>query len=116
VIAGIGLRGSTEILWRAMLSPYKRGNELGEEELARLAEAISSTLGGAIEHYEASCGCRSGQTPRCPADPPPRGRAVSALRDRVAGGALRDHVIAYCPTCQTGGRILKDRRLSRLLR
>ena len=52
VIAGIGRSWVDEILWEARLSPYKRGADLDEEEPARLREAIVSTLGRAIEHYE----------------------------------------------------------------
>jgi formamidopyrimidine-DNA glycosylase len=117
VIAGIGRSWVDEILWRAMLSPYKRGNELGEEELARLAEAISSTLGGAIEHYEAVVRLPIPDKLPMPLlihrhEGEPCPRCATVLR----AVHFEDHVIAYCPTCQTGGRILKDRRLSRLLR
>jgi formamidopyrimidine-DNA glycosylase len=117
VIAGIGRSWVDEILWRAMLSPYKRGNELGEEELARLAEAITSTLGGAIEHYEAIV-----QLPIPDKLPMPllihrhEGEPCPRCAGELRAVHFEDYVIAYCPTCQTGGRILKDRRLSRLLR
>ena len=116
-IAGIGRSWVDEILWRAMLSPYKRGNELGEEERARLAEAITSTLGGAIEHYEAIV-----QLPIPDKLPMPllihrhEGEPCPRCATELRAVHFEDYVIAYCPTCQTGGRILKDRRLSRLLR
>src|ERR1700686_2152818 len=51
-IAGIGRSWVDEILWQAHLSPYKRGNDLDQDELKRLRQAMLSTLGGAIEHYE----------------------------------------------------------------
>jgi len=116
-IAGIGRSWVDEILWRAMLSPYKRGNELGEEERARLAEAITSTLGGAIEHYAAIV-----QLPIPDKLPMPllihrhEGEPCPRCATELRAVHFEDYVIAYCPACQTGGRILKDRRLSRLLR
>ena len=116
-IAGIGRSWVDEILWRAMLSPYKRGNELGVEVRARLAEAITSTLGGAIEHYEAIV-----QLPIPDKLPMPllihrhEGEPCPRCATELRAVHFEDYVIAYCPTCQTGGRILKDRRLSRLLR
>jgi formamidopyrimidine-DNA glycosylase len=116
-IAGIGRSWVDEILWRAMLSPYKRANELGEEERARLAEAITSTLGGAIEHYAAIV-----QLPIPDKLPMPllihrhEGEPCPRCATELRAVHFEDYVIAYCPACQTGGRILKDRRLSRLLR
>jgi formamidopyrimidine-DNA glycosylase len=116
-IAGIGRSWADEILWEARLSPYKRGCDLDADEAQRLQQAISQTLGGAIAHYEQVLRLpipdklpmplqvhgREGQPcPRC-------GQTLLAVH-------FEDHVIAYCPACQTGGRALKDRRLSRLLR
>jgi formamidopyrimidine-DNA glycosylase len=117
VIAGIGRSWVDEILWRAMLSPFKRGNELDEEERARLGKEIASTLGGAIEHYEAVV-----QLPIPDKLPMPllihrhEGEPCPRCGSELRAVHFEEHVIAYCPTCQTGGRILKDRRLSRLLR
>jgi len=116
-IAGIGRSWVDEILWQATLSPYKRGADLDERELRRLSEAIVGVLGGAIAHYEQTVGLpipdklpmplrvhrHEGQPcPRC-------GTTLRAVH-------FEDYVIAYCPACQTEGRVLKDRRLSRLLR
>jgi formamidopyrimidine-DNA glycosylase len=116
-ISGIGRSWVDEILWQARLSPYKRGADLDREELERLREAITETLDQAIEHYE--------QVIRLPipdklpmplkvhrheGEPCPRcGRTLEAVH-------FEDYVIAYCPDCQTEGRVLKDRRLSRLLK
>lgn len=117
VIAGIGRSWADEILWEARLSPYKRGSDLDAGELTRLQQAISQTLTGAIAHYEQVLTLpipdklpmplqvhgREGQPcPRC-------GQTLLAVH-------FEDHVIAYCPACQTEGRPLKDRRLSRLLK
>ncbi len=116
-IAGIGRSWVDEILWRARLSPYKRGGDLDEEELERLREAILSTLGLALEHYE--------QVIKLPIPdklPMPlevhrhEGEPCPRCAGTLAAVHFEDYVIAYCPACQTDGRVLKDRRLSRLLK
>ena len=116
-IAGIGRSWVDEILWTAMLSPYKRGNDLEPEEHERLSQAIVETLGGAIARYEESVRLPIPdklpmplQVHRHEGDPCPR--CATTLR----AVHFEDYVIAYCPKCQTEGRVLKDRRLSRLLR
>lgn len=117
VIAGIGRSWVDEILWQARLSPYKRGADLDEEEAAALRAAIVGCLDGAIEHYE--------QTVRLPIPdklPMPlkvhrhEGEPCPRCGDTLLAVHFEDYVIAYCPTDQTEGRALKDRRLSRLLR
>jgi formamidopyrimidine-DNA glycosylase len=117
VIAGIGRSWVDEILWQAMLSPYKRGADLDGAEAERLRGAIVELLGGAIAHYE--------QVVTLPIPdklPLPlrvhRHQGEPCPRDATTLQAVHfeDYVIAYCPTCQTDGRVLKDRRLSRLLR
>ncbi len=117
VIAGIGRSWVDEILWRSELSPYKRGSDLGEDELGRLQEQIPQTLGGAIAHYESVLALPIPDKLPMPlivhrheGDPCPR--CASTLKSVH----FEDYVIAYCPQCQTEGRVLKDRRLSRLLR
>jgi formamidopyrimidine-DNA glycosylase len=117
VIAGIGRSWVDEILWVAQLSPYKRGSDLDEQETERLRNAIIETLGAAISHYERQIGLpipdklpmplriHRHQGESCP-------RCATTLR----AVHFEDYVIAYCPACQTEGRVLKDRRLSRLLR
>ncbi len=117
VLAGIGRSWVDEILWHAMLSPFKRGNDLDEEERRRLSEAITSTLGAAIAHYEAVV-----RLPIADKLPMPllihrhEGEPCPRCGSELGAAHFEDYVIAYCPTCLTGGRILKDRRLSRLLR
>jgi formamidopyrimidine-DNA glycosylase len=116
-IAGIGRSWVDEILWSAMLSPFKRASDLDDEERARLAEAIAQTLDGAIAHYEQVVALPIPdklpmplQVHRHEGEPCPR-CAVT-----LHAVHFEDYVIAYCPQCQTEGRVLKDRRLSRLLR
>jgi formamidopyrimidine-DNA glycosylase len=117
VLAGIGRSWVDEILWEARLSPFKRAGELSEQETADLEGAIEQTLGGAIEHYE--------QTVRLPIPdklPMPlkvhrhEGEPCPRCATKLEAVHFEDYVIAYCPSCQTGGRTLKDRRLSRLLK
>jgi formamidopyrimidine-DNA glycosylase len=116
-IAGIGRSWADEILWEARFSPYKRGGELDADEAARLRDAIVSTLGRAIAHYEEAI-----ELPIPDKLPMPlqvhrrQGSPCPRCGSTLAAVHFEDYVIAYCPTCQTDGRVLKDRRLSRLLR
>jgi formamidopyrimidine-DNA glycosylase len=116
-IAGIGRSWVDEILWEATLSPYKRGADLDPVELATLRKAIVATLDRAIAHYEALVTLPIPDKLPMPllvhrheGEPCPRcGTTLEAVH-------FEDYVIAYCPTCQTEGRTLKDRRLSKLLK
>jgi formamidopyrimidine-DNA glycosylase len=110
-LAGIGRAHANEVLWEARLPPFRISTELSDEEVERLANAIHDDLSRALElrlqgkgdaavyrvhgHYGEPC-------PRC---------GETLLRVD-----FEEHTITYCAACQTGGRILKDRRLSRLLR
>ncbi len=115
-ISGIGRSWVDEILWEARLSPFKKGSELNDEEVEQLHAALH-VLGDAIDHYEETIGDqlpdkipmplkvhkREGQPcPRC-------GTTIEAV-------FFSEHQTNYCPAEQTGGRVLKDRRLSRLLK
>ena len=110
-LAGIGRAHANEILWEARLSPFRLSTDLGADETDVLASAIHADLSRALELRLAGKGDAAvyrihghfGEP--CP-------RCGETLR-RVD---FEEHTITYCPTCQTGGRILKDRRLSRLLR
>ena len=116
-IAGIGRSWVDEILWRAELSPFKRANDLDQDDRARLREAIVGSLGDAIAHYEQVV-----ELPIPDKLPMPlqvhrhEGEPCPRCATTLEAVHFEDYVIAYCPTCQTGGRVLKDRRMSRLLR
>jgi formamidopyrimidine-DNA glycosylase len=116
-IAGIGRSWVDEILWDAQLSPYKRGADLTKEEAGRLRQATIATLGAAIDHYE-----RVVALPIPDKLPMPlrvhrhEGSPCPRCGTTLRSVHFEDYVIAYCPVCQTEGRVLKDRRLSRLLK
>ncbi|MCW2966084.1 MAG: hypothetical protein JWO17_3336 [Actinomycetia bacterium] len=111
LIAGIGRAWANEILWAAQLSPYQLSTQVGLDETARLATAIHDELARGLElrlqganddktyrvHNKLGAPCERCGTPLARVD-------------------FEEHTIYYCPTCQTGGRTLKDRRLSRLLK
>lgn len=115
-IAGIGRQWVDEILWEAKLSPFKKGSELGDEEVERLHAALH-VLGDAIDHYEEVIGDEIPNKMPLPlkvhkqeGKPCPRcGATIEAVY-------FAEHQTNYCPAEQTGGRVLKDRRLSRLLK
>jgi formamidopyrimidine-DNA glycosylase len=98
VIAGIGRSWVDEILWSARLSPFKRGADLSPDEVERLRAATANKLPmPLVVHRRVGEPC-----PRC-------GTPLAAVN-------YEDYVMSYCPSCQTDGRVLKDRRLSRLLK
>jgi formamidopyrimidine-DNA glycosylase len=110
-LAGIGRAHANEILLRARMSPFKASTELSDEEVDRLARVIHENLAHALELRELDKGDKD----------------VYVIHDRlgepcpqcgtpIARVDFEEHTIYYCPACQTGGRLLKDRRLSRLLR
>ncbi|HEX8645630.1 MAG TPA: DNA-formamidopyrimidine glycosylase family protein [Thermoleophilaceae bacterium] len=116
-IAGIGRSWVDEILWQSSLSPFRQGDDLADEDVERLHGAIGDVLGGALEHYERvveeSLPDKAPmplQVHRRAGEPCPRcGTTIEAVH-------FKDYVMCYCPAEQTGGRVLKDRRLSRLLK
>ena len=117
VIAGIGRSWVDEILWEVGLSPFKGAQDLDTAEVARLRIACDEVLGRALDHYEEVIGETIPDKMPMPlkvhrhtGEPCPRcGTTLEAVH-------FRDYVTTYCPTEQTGGRVLKDRRLSKLLK
>jgi len=116
-IAGIGRSWVDEILWTARLSPFQRASDLEAEEVERLREACDERLGGALAHYEEVIG------PDVPDKMPMplrvhrrKGEPCPRCGTRIEAVHFKDYVMCYCPQEQTSGRVLKDRRLSKLLR
>ena len=117
VIAGIGRSWVDEILWTARLSPFKKGSELEPEEVERIGDAIATTLQGAIDHYEDVIGEKVPDKAPMPLQVHRRaGEACPSCGTTIEAIHFKDYVMCYCPEEQTGGRVLKDRRLSRLLK
>jgi formamidopyrimidine-DNA glycosylase len=111
LIAGIGRAWANEILHEAKLSPYALTGDLDDEEVTRLAAAIDSELQRGLELREA--GASDEKTYHVHRR---LGEPCHVCGTPLAQVDFEEHTIYYCPACQTGGRVLKDRRLSRLLR
>jgi formamidopyrimidine-DNA glycosylase len=117
VIAGIGRSWVDEILHAAMISPFRRGSDLAEDEAERLRETTVRVLSDAIAYYEANL-----SLPIPDKLPMPltvhrhNGEPCPRCGDQLEAVFYEDYVMCYCPTCQTDGKLLKDRRLSRLLK
>jgi formamidopyrimidine-DNA glycosylase len=117
VIAGIGRSWVDEILHAAELSPFKRGADLDGDEADRLRAATIEQLGAAIDHYEEVIALPIPDKLPMPLKVHRRqGEPCPRCGDRLEAVFYEDYVMSYCPTCQTEGKLLKDRRLSRLLR
>ena len=116
-IAGIGRSWVDEILWTARLSPFQRASDLDDEEQAALRDACEETLAGALEHYEEVIGDTVPDKLPMPLQVHRRaGEPCPRCGERIEAIHFKDYVMCYCPEEQTGGRVLKDRRLSKLLK
>jgi formamidopyrimidine-DNA glycosylase len=111
VVAGIGRAWANEILHRARLSPFALSTQLDEAEVERLAQAIDEELGRGLELRERGAGDK--RTYRVHDH---LGEPCYVCGTAIARVDYEEHTVYYCPQCQTAGRLLKDRRLSRLLR
>jgi formamidopyrimidine-DNA glycosylase len=111
VIAGIGRAWANEILHHARLSPYELTRDVGPDQVQRLAEAIDAELLRGLELRER--GANDKKTYRVHNH---LGEPCYVCGTPIAQVDFEEHTIYYCPECQTGGRVLKDRRLSRILR
>jgi len=117
IIAGVGNAYSDEILHAAKMSPYALAANLSEPEVDHLYSAMTTTLAEAID-------AARGKPPAELKDAKRRGMRVHGRRgemcpvcgDEVRSVFFADNSLEYCPTCQTGGKLLADRRLSRLLK
>jgi formamidopyrimidine-DNA glycosylase len=111
VIAGIGRAWANEILHTARLSPFAPAQGLSPEQVSQLAAAIDSELERGLELRER--GAKDMKVYRVHNKLHEPCFVCATPIERVD---FEEHTIFYCPQCQTGGRLLKDRRLSRLLR
>jgi formamidopyrimidine-DNA glycosylase len=115
-VAGIGRGYADDILHRAKLSPYRSLVSLSDEDRARLLDSVHSVL---TEGLEAERRRQGGLPTKIGDHWIVHGRYGTPCP--VCGSDLRrvsyeSHEVTYCPTCQTGGRVLADRRLSRLIK
>jgi formamidopyrimidine-DNA glycosylase len=117
VVTGIGRTWVDEILHAARLSPFKRGDDLAAEEVEALRDAIRDELGRVIDVYEEQV-----DLPLPEKFPKPtrvhahQGEPCPRCETVLEAVFYEDYVMSYCPHCQTEDRVLKDRRLSRLLK
>jgi formamidopyrimidine-DNA glycosylase len=117
IVTGIGRTWVDEILNVARLSPFKRGDDLSDAEADALRTAMVGELGRVIDHYEAKV-----KLPLPEKFPKPtrvhahQGEPCPNCETVLEAVFYEDYVMTYCPHCQTEGRVLKDRRLSRLLK
>ena len=117
VIAGIGRSWVDELLWTARLSPFQKGSDLDEDAIERLRVACQEVLGAAIDHYEEVIGDTIPDKLPMPLQVHRRsGEPCPRCATKIEAIHFKDYVMCYCPEEQTAGRVLKDRRLSRLLK
>ena len=117
VIAGIGNAYSDEILHAARLSPFKPANALTEPERATLYAAVQGELTGAIERaHGLAAKDLKGEKKSGLRVHGRKGEPCAVCGDTIAEVSFADSSLQYCPTCQTGGKKLADRRMSKLLR
>ncbi|WP_300639904.1 DNA-formamidopyrimidine glycosylase family protein [Nocardioides sp.] len=116
-IAGIGNAYSDEILHAARMSPYKPAGTLEPEELSTLYAALRTTLGDAVERSRGLAASElKGEKKSNLAVHGRTGQPCPVCGDVVREVSFADSSLQYCPTCQTGGKPLADRRMSRLLK
>jgi formamidopyrimidine-DNA glycosylase len=117
VVTGIGRTWVDEILHAAKLSPFKRGDDLSQEEVGALGVAMVSELGRVLDVYEAEVALPLPEKfPKPTRVHAHQGEPCPRCDTVLEAVFYEDYVMSYCPRCQTDGRILKDRRLSRLLK
>ncbi len=117
VIAGIGNAYSDEILHRAKVSPFKLAASFDEEETTRLYAAVEDTLREAVDRaHGVAAGKLKAEKKSGLRVHGRAGEPCPVCGDTVRSVSFADSSLEYCPTCQTGGKPLADRRLSRLLK
>ncbi len=116
-IAGIGNAYSDELLHAARMSPFKPANSLSDEELKTLHDAIREVLGDAVARSAGLAASElKGEKKSHMAVHGRTGQPCPVCGDTVREVSFADSSLQYCATCQTGGKALADRRMSRLLK
>ncbi len=116
-LAGIGNAYSDEILHVAKMSPFKPAANLDDEEIARLYDAVRATLADAVERARGLAAADLKAEKKLGMRVHGRaGQPCPVCGDVVRSVSFADSTLDYCATCQTGGKPLADRRLSRLLK
>lgn len=116
-IAGIGNAYSDEILHAARMSPYKAASSIEGDDLQTLYDAIRGTVGAAVERSRGLAASElKGEKKSNLAVHGQTGRPCPVCGDTVREVSFADSSLQYCPTCQTGGKPLADRRMSKLLK
>ncbi|HVU74650.1 MAG TPA: DNA-formamidopyrimidine glycosylase family protein [Mycobacteriales bacterium] len=117
ILAGVGNAYSDEILWAAKLSPFKPASNLTPEEVATLHEALVTTLRQAVESARGLAASELKAEKKAGLNVHAQtGKPCPRCGDTVREVSFADKSLQYCATCQTGGKPLADRRLSRLLK
>jgi DNA-formamidopyrimidine glycosylase len=117
VIAGIGNAYSDEVLHAARMSPFKLASGFGDEDVATLYDAIVRTLGEAVERSRGlAAKDLKGEKKQGLRVHGRAGQKCPVCGDTIKEVSFADSALQYCPTCQTGGKPLADRRMSRLLK
>ncbi len=115
ILAGVGRTWSDEILWAAQRSPYQRGADLSGPERLAFVHTIRDVLAEALAAYESAVKAEPAEKLKKPVKVHGLvGEPCPSCGTRLRGVHFESYTIAYCPKEQTGGRVLKDRRLSRL--
>ena len=116
-IAGIGNAYSDELLHAARMSPFKPASSLSSEEVQVLYDAIRTVLGDAVTRSRGLAAADlKGEKKSNMAVHGRTGLPCPVCGDVVREVSFADSALQYCPTCQTGGKPLADRRMSKLLR
>jgi formamidopyrimidine-DNA glycosylase len=117
IVAGIGNAYSDEILHAARMSPFKPSNSLEEDELQTLYDAVRTTLGDAVQRSSGLAASElKGEKKSNLAVHGRTGQKCPVCGDVVREVSFADSSLQYCATCQTGGKPLADRRMSKLLK
>ena len=117
IVAGIGNAYSDEILHAAKMSPYKPANGLSDDEMQTLYDAIRGTLADAVARSSGLAASELKSEKKSNLAVHGRaGQSCPVCGDVVREVSFADSSLQYCATCQTGGKPLADRRMSRLLK